>query len=129
MKRVVDASAVLAVCKQEAGMEEARRRMRGGLISAVNLSEVYCSATKVNRRTLADAIVQTAELQIVPFDKVLASLAAELEASTRGKGISFADRACIALGLHQQVPVLTSDHRWSELGLSLELDFFRTKSN
>lgn len=128
MKLVVDATAVLAVCKKEAGMEEARRKMRGGFISAVNLSEVYCIALKVNKRQLVDAIVQAAELVVVPFDKQLASLAASLESQTRDRGISFADRSCLALGMHKQLPVLTADHVWGELDLNVELDFFRPQS-
>ncbi|MEZ6098134.1 MAG: hypothetical protein R3E01_04110 [Pirellulaceae bacterium] len=40
MKNVVDASTVLAVCHKEAGADKARDRIRHGLISTVNLSEV-----------------------------------------------------------------------------------------
>lgn len=107
----------------------AREKMRGGLISAVNLSEVYCIAIKVNRRSLVEAIIQTAELEVVPFDGAQASLAASLEEATRNKGISFADRACLSLGLQEQRPVLTGDHEWGAIGLNVTLEFFRPKSN
>ena len=110
-------------------MVDARIRMRSGLISAVNLSEVYCKAISVGKRPIIDAIVQTAELRVVSFDRNLASLTASLEASTRGKGISFADRVCLALGLNERLPILTGDHTWAKLDLNVELDFFRSKSN
>lgn len=129
MRRVIDASAVLAVCKQEEGMIEARRKMRNGIISAVNLSEVFTVSLRHNKRAMADAIVQTAELTIVAFDERSASLAASLEDVTRHMGISFADRACLALGISEQKPVLTGDHRWADLNLGVELDFFRTRVN
>lgn len=110
-------------------MAEARKKMRGGIISAVNLSEVYCLATGANRRSLVDAIIGTAQIEVFPFDRKLASLTASLEEATRGKGISFADRACLALGLHEQRPILTSNHGWDLLGLNVTLEFFRPKSN
>ncbi len=129
MKNVVDASAVLAVCKQEAGAAEARQKMRGGFISAVNLSEVYYKASQFGKRRIADAIIQTAELDVVPFDRELAMMAADLAAVTRGKGISFADRACLALGLKTNAPILTADNGWKKLELSVELVMFRPELN
>lgn len=120
---------MLAVCKQESGCEEARRRMRYGLISAVNLSEVYASATRYRKLALAEAIMKTAELEIVPFDKKHAMIAAELEGVSKKFGISFADRACLALGICEQKPVLTGDHKWGSLALELKLEFFRPKPN
>ncbi|QDS91426.1 hypothetical protein FF011L_01560 [Roseimaritima multifibrata] len=127
MKRVVDASAVLAVCKQEEGAVEARRKMRGGLISAVNLSEVYYKAASFDKQAIANAIVQTAELQVISFDQQQASIAADLAARTKGAGVSFADRACLALGLSENLSILTGDHLWIELRLEIQLDFFREK--
>ena len=53
MRRVIDASVVLAVCQNEPGMEEARQRMRFGLISAVNASEVYQKSKARDRLSLA----------------------------------------------------------------------------
>ena len=110
-------------------MEIARTKMRYGLISAVNLSEVYASAIRYNRRSIAEAIIATAELKIVPFDEQLAAITATLEAPTKKQGVSFADRACIALGMAEKKPVLTADHKWGELGLDVSLDFFRPKLN
>lgn len=129
MTIVVDASAVLAVCKQEVGHEEARRKMRGGFISAVNFSEVMYKAMAIGKQTLAGSIIQTAELAVVSFDRLQASVAADLAVRTQGKGISFADRACLALGIGEGKAVLTGDHRWAELELDIEIDVFRARAN
>lgn len=103
--------------------------MRGGLISAVNFSEVLYKAEFFDKRAIANAIIQTAELQIIPFDKHQAAIAANIALTAKGKGISMADRACLALGVVHKLRVLTGDHRWGELGLELQFDLFRLKAH
>ena len=129
MTIVVDASAVLAVCKQEAGSEEAKRRMRGGLISAVNLSEVWGKTLPLKKQDIARSIIEVAGITVVPFGQSEAVAAAQLAIRTRSKGISFADRACLALASVEGLPVLTGDHRWAELGLDLKVELFRQRTN
>ena len=125
MRRVVDASVVLAVCHQEPGATEARSKMRGGLISTVNLSEVYQKSLELGKLPLAQAIVSTAGLQIIPFLEPHALRAAEIHIHTKKKGISFADRACLALGIAEGLTVLTADQQWLTLGLELPIEVFR----
>jgi PIN domain nuclease of toxin-antitoxin system len=130
VKRVIDASAVLAVCNQEPGGIEARSKMRGGLISTVNLSEVFQKSLKLNKLPLARAIVQTAGLRIVPFEESHALVSAELAFKMpRKKDVSFADRACLALGIVESLPILTGDRVWSELGLDAQIELFRPELN
>ena len=129
MRNVVDASAVLAVCNQELGSNEARSKMRHGLISTVNLSEVFQKSIERGKLPLALAIVRTAGIQVIEFNEDLALKTAELAVVTRKKGISFADRACLALGKTQQMPVLTGDRRWLELDIGVEVTSFRPELN
>lgn len=129
MKNVVDASAVLAVCNQEPGMVEARLKMRGGLISAVNLHEVFYKSLERNKLELAKAIVQTAGLRIVPFDEQQALVAAKIAIATVRKNVSLADRACLSLGMSQGLPILTGERKWGDLGLDVTIDVFRPESN
>ncbi|MEZ6098434.1 MAG: type II toxin-antitoxin system VapC family toxin [Pirellulaceae bacterium] len=125
MKSVVDASAVLAVCHKEAGADKARDRMRHGLISTVNLSEVLQKSMERQKLDIAKAIIHTANLQIVDFNAIHALHAAELATMTRKMGISFADRACLALGMVEELPIVTGDRRWLDLPIDAKIEVFR----
>ena len=45
----------------------------------------------------------------------------------RPHGLSFADRACIALGLHERATVLTTDGKWKRLNIPLKLKLIRNE--
>jgi len=47
-----------------------------------------------------------------------------LHALSRRK-VSFADRVCLGLGLDRQLPVLTGDRAWANLGLPLQIELIR----
>jgi ribonuclease VapC len=64
-------------------------------------------------------------LIVVPFDAALARLTASLKAQTRIIGLSLADRACLALALHKDLPVVTGDRDWLKAGLPVEIKLFR----
>ena len=40
-----------------------------------------------------------------------------LQNSTKHKGLSIGDRACIALGIKMQLPIYTADKVWAELDI------------
>jgi PIN domain nuclease of toxin-antitoxin system len=48
-----------------------------------------------------------------------------LRASTRGHGLSLGDRACLALGIRLDQPVLTADHIWASLILPIRVQLVR----
>ncbi len=125
MRRVIDASVVLAVCQNEVGMEEARLRMRFGLISAVNASEVYQKSQSRDKLSLARAIMTTAAIEVVPFTNVVALIAAEIHPLVKGRDISFADRACLASGMAEGLPILTGEHAWMNLPIEVDVETFR----
>ncbi|MCL8207274.1 MAG: PIN domain-containing protein [Actinomycetia bacterium] len=54
-------------------------------------------------------------MQLVAFDADHARAAARLRAATRALGLSFADRACMALAQAYQVPAVTADRTWAAL--------------
>lgn len=120
---------ILAVCCQERGSDKAREAMRRGLISTVNLSEVYEKAMKYGKLPIAEAIVQTAALEIVQFNELHALEAAKFAEAARQKGISFADRACLVLGVCERLPIITGDRSWMNLQLGVDIELFRDYQN
>ena len=126
---VLDASAVLAFLGAEPGADFVRPWLRGGLISSVNAGEV------LNRRyrhghslEVIIRVFRSLELRVVDFSFDQAAIAASLEPYARAVNLSFADRACLSLGISMPgMPVLTADHSWAKLDLGLDLRFIREK--
>ena len=61
----------------------------------------------------------------MPFDEAQARAAARLWSPTRRPGLSFADRACLALGLRLGRPVATADPIWATLDVGAEIVLIR----
>lgn len=126
---VLDASALLAYLRNEPGAEQVRNRLCGAYISAVNLSEVFKKVSeKQGANALVNAVVGNFLVKVVNFDTAAALATAELDLVTRRKGLSLADRACLALAQNKDSPALTSDRRWQELALPIEVILFRGAS-
>ena len=128
-KRVIDASTLLAYLQGERGADDAGEYCKNAMISAVNLTEVFQKSIDRQGLAIVQAIVHQANIEVVPYGVEQAVLVAELYPSTKEKGISFADRACLALGRASQLPIVTGDHAWDDLNAGVELVFFRTKTN
>ncbi len=123
---VADASAILALLKQESFAGFDAQRLFRATISAVNLSEVLerlYSGGLDEART--DEAVAELNLRIVDFDAAQAKLAAQLRTATRRAGLSPGDRACLALGLQLGQPVVTAERIWTGLDLGVEIILIR----
>ena len=120
---IIDASAMLAFLFREPGHE----RVAEGLgdapcMSAVNLSEVIGRFVRDGHDpAVVLTRLQTTTLEIAPFQAEDAALTAALEPETRAHGLSFADRACLALALARGEPVLTADRAWLELEIGVDV--------
>jgi ribonuclease VapC len=115
---VLDTSVILAVVQNEPGSVEAATFFESALISAVNLSELLQKA--VRRGISPDEVLRNlkeAEIGIVSLDARLATEAAELWPRTRAKGLSLADRSCLALALAVNGIAVTADRAWAELDI------------
>jgi PIN domain nuclease of toxin-antitoxin system len=66
-------------------------------------------------------VLDALALEIVDFTAELAYAAGHLRRSTRSAGLALGDRACLALGQQVGLPVLTSDRRWSDVSLGVEV--------
>lgn len=126
MTSVLDASAVIAAINQEPGGAYVASLMQGAAISAVNLAEVGAYLSDHGN----DAIVVTQTLgalglQIFAFDADMAATAIDLRSSTRGRGLSLGDRACLALAIHLEFPAVTADRAWNEVEVGCEIQLIR----
>ena len=123
---VVDASAILALLNQETGSEEVLIFIGKAAISTVNLSEVIAK--------LADAgipeedirqILSNLNLEVIDFNEEQALKAGMLRPNTKSIGLSFGDRACLALGIILNQPVLTTDRLWGSINVGVEVRVVR----
>lgn len=123
---VLDASAILAVLFEETGAEEALPFLQNAQISAVNLCEVFTKAVeKGSPLEEAMRVIDRFEFAVIPFDREQAGVAASLRMPTRNLGLSFGDRACVALGLSRGLPVLTAEREWEKLDVGVNVKLIR----
>lgn len=129
---VLDASALTAFVFEEAGFRRVRAAIeRGALISTVNWAEVLSDMAERGESPDASApraktiVAAIGSLTVVPFDEAQAIETARLRVRTTSRGLSLADRACLALGRLRRLPVLTSDRAWRSLHLSVKIEVIR----
>ncbi|HEX4609855.1 MAG TPA: type II toxin-antitoxin system VapC family toxin [Urbifossiella sp.] len=115
-RAVLDASAVLAVANAEPGADHVTRRSQRGVMSAVNVAEVFAKLL-LRGVPAADISLGIGSLvtDVVPFDQDQAEAAAALHARTRALGLSLADTACLSLGARLGLPVVTTDRDWKKV--------------
>ena len=124
---VLDASALLALLKNEPGADIVEGLLGNIVMSSLNVCEVAA--------ILLDSPMTIKEYQdsmlpfistIVPFDEEFAFLTASLKKKTKSCGLSLGDRACLALGQKMKLPVYTADKIWGKLQLdNIEIKLIR----
>jgi len=123
---VLDASAVLAYLHRELGADVVRRASNGALLSTVNFSEVLAKIVEHGGSVTAAARdIRAIGVSLQPFDEDQALIAAELRRITSAAGLSFGDRACLALATVRQAEVLTADRIWKALPLAVPVTLVR----
>lgn len=123
---VLDSSALLAVLLVEPGGDVVADAITHAIISAVNSAEVISKLVDKGL-PLSDAAraVGIFQLQTEPFDAQQALAVASLRLATARHGLSFGDRACLALARKLTTPILTADKVWSKLDLGIEIKVIR----
>lgn len=132
MRAVLDASALLAWLRREPGTPVVRDALRQTCaISAINWAEVLSKLAEGGedpedtQRTLTEGGVLGQVLIVQPLDGEQALEIARLRLLTRDAGLSLADRACLALAVSLDLPALTADRAWAELGLGMRVELIR----
>ena len=104
---VLDASAVLALLFEETGADVIRMRVRGALISTVNLAEVLAKLVDKGVPIVEAArAVDMLGMEAVPLSIKQAELSGVLRSATRSAGLSLGDRACLALARDRGLPAV-----------------------
>jgi ribonuclease VapC len=123
---VLDASALMALIRGEAGAERVAAALPDAVISTVNLAEVQ---TKLVSAGLEEALAwwHLAEVgcMAIPFSEDHARIAGGLVQITRALGLSLGDRACLALATQRQATVYTTDKAWKKLDLGVSIEVIR----
>lgn len=126
MSVVLDASALLAFLHDEPGGEKVSAVLEGARVSTVNWTEVLQKALQrdVDVAGMRQEFTQVG-VSFEPFTAQQAETAASLWPRTRNHGLSLADRACLALAMDKQLPVLTADRAWTGLAMGIEIRVVR----
>jgi ribonuclease VapC len=113
---VLDASALLALLRNEPGWERVRDVLADSAMTTVNLAEVVGhfvrnGAFEPDIRMVLDPL----PVELIPFDDEMAYTTGLLLSATRRADLSLGDRACLALAGRLGVPALTADLSWQEI--------------
>ncbi len=115
MRVVLDASAVLAFLRGEAGAAVVEEALASGgaRCGAANWSEAAQKVRGADRDwELAGALLRSYGVAVDAVGVADAEWAAARW--RRGEGLSLGDRLCLALGARVELPVLTADTAWGE---------------
>ena len=123
---VLDASAVLALINNEKGSDLVLASLPTAIICSVNLSEVV---SKLADRGLIEteirADLDSFGFRVIDFDRELAYRSGLLRDTTKALGLSFGDRACLAVGQWLNCEILTSDKAWANLNFPVPITIIR----
>jgi ribonuclease VapC len=123
---VLDASALLALINGETGSDIVISQLPDAVMLSVNFGEVVAKLTDIGWEEIKiRQELETLNIEVIAFDQELSYRSGLLRAQTKVIGLSFGDRACLALGEQLGVPVLTSDRAWASLNLNVVITMIR----
>lgn len=110
---VLDASALLALLRDEAGAAKVAEHIAEARMSSVNYAEVVSHFIHAGMPPdQVDAMLRPLPMAIVEADQALATIAGRLRSITVEAGLSLGDRFCLALARRDGLPALTADRQW-----------------
>lgn len=110
---VLDASALLALLRDEPGCTKVADVIAAARMSSVNYAEVVSHFIHAGMPAdQVDAMLSPLPMTIVEADRALATIAGRLRAVTAEAGLSLGDRFCMALAHRDNLPALTADKQW-----------------
>ena len=123
---VLDSSAMLAVIYNERGADIVAQRMRGALLSTVNLVEVQ-SKLILNGAApdLAWLSIASFQCEICPLDADQARVASGLARMAKPLSLSLGDRVCLALAIQRSATVYTADRAFCGMTVPIKIELIR----
>lgn len=123
---IFDASALLALIKNEHVNLDLEKYLGNIFMSSVNVSEVagILLESEMSYEECKNSI-EPLITSIIVFDQEQSFLAANIKKQTKHLGLSLGDRACISLGLTTGYPIYTADKAWAKLNLNCEIILIR----
>lgn len=123
---VLDASAILALIRQEPGAETVADVIGKCIASTVNGCEAVAKLVErgVPPETAED-IVFSLPFEMVDFDRRLAAAAGRMWLRGSEAGLSLGDRACLALAEATRLPAITADKQWRHFRSTVEIRYIR----
>jgi len=116
----------MALLRAEPGADTVAKALDDAVISAVNYSEILKKTIERGGDSEpVAAFIRSLSVAIIPFDEQLAVTSAGLYPQTKEHGMSFADRACLALGIQRRAVVLTSERKMGPLNLPIKVTVIR----
>lgn len=115
---VFDASALIAVFRQEPGADVIAAYAGDGLLSAVNLQEVIKALlVRGIPISVGREMIDSMHLEIRSHGVEDAYAAAALHGATVQFGSGLGDRTCMALAIAEGLPAITTDRAWAALSI------------
>lgn len=124
---VFDASAILALLRNEPGADTVAQYAGDGLISAVNLQEVIKELLRRGIPIQASLeLLDALHLDVRAHGRAEAAASAALYPVTSQYGSGLGDRTCMALAIAEDLPALTADKAWAKVQVAgLKVQFVR----
>jgi ribonuclease VapC len=117
---------LLAFLNSEPGADIVRGVLHDAIISAVNYSEILKKTIERNGSPeRVCGIIRDLAVAVVPFDEAHAAAAATLYPDAKPHGMSFADRACLSLGVMRRNSVLTAERKMALVALPIKVKLIR----
>lgn len=110
---VLDASALLALLRDEPGGAKVAEVIAEARMSSVNYCEVVSHFIHAGMPAdQVDAMLRPLPVEVVDADRGLATIAGRLRSVTSEAGLSLGDRFCLALAHRDGLQALTADKQW-----------------
>ena len=126
---IADASALLAYLRTEEGGDAVEARLPSPMLSVVNLAEVQkrmLSEIGTDPRRITSDLVASGVTLLRPDEGVAAASRYALLPTPKGhRSVSLADGFCIAQAEALDLPLLTADRVWADLGLPVRVELLR----
>lgn len=120
---VLDASAVVALLRDEPGAEVVRGALKQAHVGVINLGEVaQCLFRDGWSRAEIEETIDALHIRVRAVRVDLVMTAAEIREIGRKRGLSQADCLCLALAKREEAIVLTGDRVWLEVAEALGVE-------